>query len=301
MMERAQFIARTQCVGCRATRLLEVSSGLFDASPLHDFLSKDPWGESPIPYLVGQKWRYVQCSECALRFHQYILSPEWNTRKFECWMSAEAIEQFERSHSGPQTIFERTAHFAQHVAQLEYLTRNLRGANRLKVLDFGCGNGRFIELCSAFGFDAFGVDRSAARRGSNRAHVFESLADVQDSVHVVTLFEVLEHLDEPRGLLESLAPLLVPGGILVLETPDCTGVDSIESLHDYAQIHPLEHINGFTPDTLREFAERVGFRAINMPISHFTCEPKRVIRQELKRVLPFAVRKRTQQYFAKVG
>jgi SAM-dependent methyltransferase len=298
-VDKAKFISRSECIGCRSPNFKALSSGAFDTAPLRDFLENDPWGENPMPYLSGEQWCYVKCDACGLAFHRQILSPEWNERNFECWMSAEAIARFERTNISLGMIFDRAAHYVKHVLQLEYLTRELRGESRLRVLDFGCGNGTFIDMCALFGFDALGVDRSAARRGNNRTPVFESIADVRSSVHVITLFEVLEHLVEPRAILDSLARLLVPGGILVLETPDCTGVTSIESLHDYAQIHPLQHINGFTPATLCEFAERLGFEAVKKPISHVTCDPRRVVKDELKRVLPFAVPARTQQYFVK--
>jgi hypothetical protein len=62
-----------------------------------------------------------------------------------------------------------------------------------------------------------------------------------------------------RAGLEMLRARLVPGGILVLETPDCSGITGIVSRRDYDNIHPLEHINGFTPATLRKMAERLGF------------------------------------------
>ncbi len=215
-------------------------------------------------------------------------------------MTAEAIAEFGKTHVSQRNRFDRAAHFVKHILQLEYLTRNLRGESRLRVLNFGCGDGDFIEMCSLFGFDALGVDRSAARRGNNRSIVFENIDDVKEPVHVITLFEVLEHLDEPKVVLKSLAALLVSGGLLVLETPDCTGVTSIEGAHDYAKIHPLQHINGFTPTTMRAFAERLGFRAVAKPVSHVTCDLKRVAKDEVKRALSFAVPLGTQQYFAKI-
>lgn len=43
--------------------------------------------------------------------------------------------------------------------------------------------------------------------------------------HTLTLSEVMEHLDDPRSLLKELATLLLPGGILVLEAPNCEGGD----------------------------------------------------------------------------
>ena len=67
---------------------------------------------------------------------------------------------------------------------------------------------------------------------------------------------MLEHLDDPAAILRRLATLMYQGGLLVLETPDCTGVSDIRSQQDYLKIHPLEHINAFTHKTLCSIASR---------------------------------------------
>ena len=81
----------------------------------------------------------------------------------------------------------------------------LCGDSRVRVLDFGCGNGEFLSTCALHGFEVLGVVRSAARRGHARLPVLSSLLDQVDGLfHAVTLFEVLEHLDDPRSVIESL-------------------------------------------------------------------------------------------------
>jgi SAM-dependent methyltransferase len=277
-----------------------LSSGSFDDDPLHEFIAKDPWGENPLPFLRGARWEYVECADCSLTFQRQVLSPEWAERKFSRWMSAEAIAEFERTHSSREAVFERGVHFTKHAIQIEKLTRKLRGDGPVMLLDFGCGNGEFVEQCRLYGFTAAGVDRSTARMERNRGRIYPDLQALNGQLfHVVTLFEVLEHLEAPRPTLEALAPLLLPGGLLILETPDASGVRDINSFRDYQMIHPLDHINGFTPSTLRSFAERLGFQAITPPVSHVTAEIKRVLKTEAKRALRFALPSRTQQYFTK--
>jgi 2-polyprenyl-3-methyl-5-hydroxy-6-metoxy-1,4-benzoquinol methylase len=299
MTEVATFIARDRCLSCNGS-VRELSSGFFDDDPLHSFIANDPWGESPIPFLRGCRWEYVQCEKCELAFHRRILSPEWNTRRFEKWMTADAIAEYERIRSTPRSALDRGIHFAKHALQLERLTRDIRGAGPVRVLDFGCGNGEFIQQCSLLGFKTAGVDRSHARQEKNLSPVYADTRDLLgQTFHAITLFEVLEHLDDPRSVLESLIPLLAGGGILILETPNCSGVTTIKTHHDYAMINPLDHINGFTPITMRRFVERLGLTSISPPISHVTTDLRRVGKTELKRMLKFAVPAKTQQYFWK--
>lgn len=297
--EAAVFISRNHCLSC-GSRVREIAAGRFDEEPLRGLIAADPWGESPVPHLKGARWEYVQCELCHLTFHRKILSPEWNARRFDRWMTAHAIAEFQRTHATVQSRFERAAHYVKHVLQIEDLTQGLRGDGPARVLDFGCGNGEFIQQCGLFGFEAIGVDRASARRAKNLAPVHADIRELgSQKFHAVTLFEVLEHLDDPRSILDALSAHLMPGGILILETPDCTGVAGIRNAHEYAMINPLDHINAFTPKTLRSFAERLGFEFIPTPTSHVTTDIKRVAKTEAKQWLKFAVPARTQQYFVK--
>ncbi len=279
-----------------------MGSGTYDESPLVDFIKADPWGENPLPYLSGQRWEYVQCDACEQAFHKHILTPDWNDRRFARWMTQEAIAAYERTMHSTERVFEHAVQHVRHVLRLERLTRALRNGGPVRLLDFGCGYGAFLAHCRQFGFEAVGVDRSAARRENNFVNViYTDLDAVQaaglNQFHAITLFEVLEHLDDPRAVLEALRTRLLPNGILVLETPDCSGVTTIGNRDDYLKIHPLDHINGFTPESLQRFAERMGFKRIRRPAAHVTTSLARVARSEFKHAV--ADQRCTQQYFQK--
>ncbi len=300
--ELAGFTERRSCISCGSVAYVELSSGRFDEGPLQRFIEEDPWGEHPAPFLRGQRWSFVACKDCEQAFHRYILDPIWNERRFSKWMSQAAIEAFERPMKTASSEFEKAAAYTAHVLQIEHLTRAQRGSDALRVLDFGCGYGGFLSMCSMYGFDAVGVDRSSAKRDNGSfIRVFPEIENVAKMApfHALTLFEVLEHLDDPHSLLLRLRDLLVDDGVLVLETPDCTGVTSIETRHDYCKIHPLEHINGFTPVTLKNFAIRLGFKPIDKPIG-IVAQDWKVIAKALTKRLTVLLRKPTTQlYFRK--
>lgn len=296
---RAELVVRDLCIGCRSKNLLDLSSGGFDEEPLRSVIANDPWGENPLPYLTGLRWSYVHCADCSQAFHKYILSPEWNEIRFSRWMTAEAIQKFEDAIQSPATRFWAGRERTKHVLALELVTRSLRGDAAVRVLDFGCGNGEFLATCTLHGFEVLGVDRSAARRNKARAPVVASLDQADGLFHAVTLFEVLEHLDDPRSIIERLRELLVAGGILVVETPDATGVTRIANRTDCRTIFPLDHINGFTPETLRAFAVRLGFEPIRRPVAQVNCEFARVAKTEARRMLQPVLPRTTQQYFRK--
>jgi len=301
--ETATFTERIACISCGGSKLLELSAGRFDEGALKRFIEEDPWGEHPAPFLRGQRWSYIACQDCKLAFHRYILSPQWNERRFSKWMSQEAIEAFEMLLKAPAIEFNKATNYTAHVLRIEQLTRAMRGNEAPRVLDFGCGYGGFLSMCSMYGFDAVGVDRSSAKRDNNS--FFKVFAEIEDLAgmapfHALTLFEVLEHLDDPHGLMLRLRDLLSTGGILVLETPDCSGVRNIGTRDDYRKIHPLEHINGFTPDTLKRFALRLGFEPLSKPLGCVTNDLRRIVRTVAKHLLSPLMKPTTQLYFRKL-
>jgi 2-polyprenyl-3-methyl-5-hydroxy-6-metoxy-1,4-benzoquinol methylase len=302
-LELAEFLERKACISCGGTGLHELSAGHFNEGPLEGFIRNDPWGEHPAPFLHGKPWSFVSCKSCGQAFHRFNLSPEWNERRFSKWMSQEAIQEFEKPYKTLSGQMRTAAAYTAHVLQIEQATRGIRGPDVPRVLDFGCGYGGFLSTCSLFGFEAYGVDRSAAKRNNNRfAKVFEELDDVKSIApfHAITLFEVLEHLDDPRSLVLQLRELLQIGGLLVLETPNCTGVQNITTRDEYLKIHPLEHINAFTPNTMKAFALRLGFMSIRKPVSFVTSDSLKIAKTAARRALAPLLKPTTQMYFRKV-
>ena len=299
--QQAEFIERAECINCGSTSLAELARGNFSDQPLRGFIADDPWGENPTPFLKSAFWVLSKCNECTQVFHKRVLNEEWNERRFTKWMSADAIRAFE-ARLGPMTErrFLSATNHVNHILRIERLTRQTRRQDEaVRLLDFGCGFGEFLEACHHFGFDACGVDRSVGRRDGASVKVFPHLENLpQKQFHAITMFEVLEHLDHPSQMLEQLSTYLIDGGLLILETPDCSGVTDIKSLYDFRKIDPLEHINAFVHDTLKSIAERQGFRQIGRGPSYVTAETRRVI----KRFAKHALRrdgKSTQLYFLK--
>jgi 2-polyprenyl-3-methyl-5-hydroxy-6-metoxy-1,4-benzoquinol methylase len=294
----AEFSSRNECIGCRSRNLEVLSTGRYYDEPMRSIIANDPWGENPLPYLEGKSWTYVRCRDCRTAFQRDILNPEWNEIRFSRWMTADAIKRFEDAIQTPETRFQAGKDRVRHVLAIEALTRSIRDG-AVRVLDFGCGSGAFLETCLLHGFGAVGVDRSTARHELAHLPIHESLNGVSGKFDAVTLFEVLEHLDDPRSILEALRGYLRTGGLLILETPDTTGVTDIKSREACSAIFPLDHINGFTPVTLTAFAQRLGFTPIPRPVAQINCELRKALKTEAKRVLSRFLPRTTQQYFRK--
>ena len=83
-----------------------------------------------------------------------------------------------------------------------------------------------------------------------------------------------------------------------MDVPDCSSGGKPVSFEEFRNVHPLEHINAFTPQTLTQLVESTGFTKINPGPAHVTDRPEALVRSELTR---FYKPKRTNQYFRKVA
>jgi SAM-dependent methyltransferase len=133
-----------------------------------------------------------------------------------------------------------------------------------RILDLGCAGGGLLCCLRALGFNnSIGVDPSASCVAKVKA---KGLDGVQSSIGSLTLpprsFDcivlsgVLEHVRDLHGALEGLVPLLKTNGFLYIEVPDATAY--AEYLYSPFQDFNTEHINHFSPSSLRSLVRRFG-------------------------------------------
>ncbi len=129
-----------------------------------------------------------------------------------------------------------------------------------RLVDAGAGRGRFLAAARAAGYDARGLEPS--RRGVEAGRLrygvelepvtVEEARVAPGSLDVVTLWHVLEHLDDPAGALERVAAWLRPGGTLLVAVPN---LDSVQARLGGARWYHLDvprHRTHFTPRGLEE-------------------------------------------------
>lgn len=133
------------------------------------------------------------------------------------------------------------------------------------LLDVGAATGAFLVEAKAAGFDVRGIEPSPAAeraraRGLDVLHgPIEAAALPAESIDVVTIFDVVEHLVDPLATLARLRLALRPGGLLVVTVPDFGGWWARTSGSRWPFVTPKEHLQYFTRRTLRASLVAAGF------------------------------------------
>jgi 2-polyprenyl-3-methyl-5-hydroxy-6-metoxy-1,4-benzoquinol methylase len=296
----ATFRDRTACVVCGSSRTTDVWSGRF--SDVRARLDAFRYAIDLDAALGNESFRLMRCLDCDMCFHRRVMTREWLRELYSQWIDGAQIEAFEatvRPGARERAKFERGRQMVKHLLRLDKLIP-LAGRVRT-LLDFGCGDGDMLGVAATFGFAAYGVDFSSSRadRALHRGVTLVSDLEAFDALGTgpldcITTFETLEHVDEPAELLQQLASRLRPGGVLVVEVPNCDGIGVPRTASEFNAVQPLEHINAFTPRTLRTACERAGFRPVDKPPAHVTTRVTDLAKTEASR---FVRPPTTAQYF----
>ena len=136
--------------------------------------------------------------------------------------------------------------------------RNLRkGA---QVLEIGSGSGAFVEAATQKGIDASGIETSeSAVAAAKQRGIDVSLIELDDIVKeskevydAVVVFQVLEHVSDPRVFIEKAIALLKTGGNLIISVPNA---DSFLKRQFNLLDMPPHHMTRWPLSTLRMFPQ----------------------------------------------
>ena len=150
------------------------------------------------------------------------------------------------------------------------------------LIDVGCGNGWLALNCSRLGYRTLGVgwDGPDLQKARKRAAELGSEArfEVQDvrtlstryefkeCFDIATCFETIEHILDDAKVMQSLASVLRPGGLLVLTTPSYEYIPmDAGDAGPFSEVEDGRHVRkGYTPERLTYLAEQAGLKVTDI-------------------------------------
>ncbi len=138
-----------------------------------------------------------------------------------------------------------------------------------KVLDLGCASGAFVEVARRRGIEAWGAEAVAAavEAAPDAVRQFLLVKDVErESVEgqydLVTFFDVIEHMRDPRLFIERVRRMLLPRGAIALTCPDRGHYLRTLMGARWPHYQPFQHFHLFGRTDLRRFLEAAGFEVV---------------------------------------
>src|SRR5580692_2057507 len=185
----------------------------------------------------------VRCSRCGFLFSSRILSDA-------------ATRDYYQGNFGSQRHLDGQRVNARTNAVV--LERLLDLSKVKSWLDIGCGYGFLLRWLVKHGIVAEGVELSTQEANYARAaglSVHNSLLSEAglpiDHFDVVSSFEVIEHIADPRALLAEMAHYVRPGGFLVVMTDNFESAAARKLRGAFPKWIPHSHVSHFGPESLR--------------------------------------------------
>ncbi len=153
----------------------------------------------------------------------------------------------------------------RHGAIIQMIRREAPDGRRM--LEVGSGAGLFLHAASRAGWDAAGLELSPDgasfardRLGLDvRTERAEAMSFTAGSFDVAVMFDVIEHLFDPRAVLEATRRALRPGGLFVVTTPNFDALSRYALGLAWAVLNPFEHMYYFTEKTLTAMLTSCGY------------------------------------------
>lgn len=200
------------------------------------------------------------CSICKLecihpRPNDAILADIYGEQYYDAWGLKE-------SESGVKHMKQTT--FSRYLKVLGNLPPGTR------LLDCGAATGFMVELAKARGLDAYAIELShfgaeACLDIIGADHVYEGeveaaqfSANPENRFDIITMIDFIEHVRDPRSVLQWAHSRLRTGGGLLLVTPKI-GSLSHKLMGRRWPHYNLEHLWYFSPTSLSEILNTVGF------------------------------------------
>ncbi|MHC5209688.1 MAG: class I SAM-dependent methyltransferase [Planctomycetota bacterium] len=219
-----------------------------------------------------EPFRVVACSRCGLVYVNPRLSPERLHDMYQeaYWTSDRACEFGYTEYLAEAPLYLRTYRLRREV-----ILRRKPGPGR--VLDVGCAAGFFLKVMVELGWETTGVELSAPMVEYATKEL--GLADIRrgdmlsldlpaDHWDVVTLWDVIEHLEDPIAHLRAAARVLKPDGLMVIETQNVGSLFARLLGRKWQHYKHAEHLYHFDPHSLERLLDLAGLERVHSSPRH---------------------------------
>lgn len=208
----------------------------------------------------------VRCEDCGLMQAQPVPTNEFLWKFYQTSFGNDPVMGHDMTSESEQGFRLRATLQMDFVQKLQGDTA-AQGKNGVrKALDVGCHAASFLSLFKGKGWEVTGVDPNPRSEYAEKWYgirviqkLFEKNMFPADSFDGILHSHALEHVPDPRGVLEEFFRVLKPGGWVFIEVPN-------ESWDKVATQKLIPHLYFFTPDTLSKLSQKAGFEVVKTAV-----------------------------------
>ena len=217
------------------------------------------------------------CKSCGFRFTNNFPSDDSIGRYYD---SPDYI-----SHSDSKTgLINRLYHFFRKQMlkkKIDLVSKYVvpRQKDNIRLLDIGSGTGYFLNAAKERGYAVTGIEKDSNARDYAITNFGLDVKDEQslwaiedESFDVITLWHVLEHLDNLNEVVAKIKSILKPNGVMILALPNHNSHDAKKYKGYWAAYDVPRHLWHFTPDSVEKLLSKHQFNIIKqktMPLDAF--------------------------------
>lgn len=132
------------------------------------------------------------------------------------------------------------------------------------MLDIGSGTGDFLFTCKKDNWNVFGVEPSKEAREISSHKNIEVVSNLsfleEDRFDVITLWHVLEHVENLFEYIETLKKKLKPDGVLIIAVPNFNSYDAKFYKEYWAAFDVPRHLWHFSQESIKKLFGNVSMK-----------------------------------------
>ena len=222
-------------------------------------------GRTFIPFITAQDYSIsretfpiIRCADCGL----LVTSPRPSNDKLGSYYTSPAYTSHVNTAKNiVDKIYFRARQFTLKW-KLSLLENTILTSSQKNLLDYGCGTGEFLKVAKSNGWSTMGMEPSHFARQQADATIVQDIKASTEEVtrhnkrfNGITLWHVLEHVENLNETLKTLKDLLEQNGIIFIAVPNHTSWDSKHYKQYWAGYDVPRHLWHFNIKSMKRLLE----------------------------------------------
>lgn len=208
--------------------------------------------QNTFTYLHG-KYELISCRDCKINYNSKFPT---NDDIEELYKSKYKLSVDDLHNSERRRLFR----YPENISLISDILNFTKPPS--SILDIGCDRGFFLDEARRYGFKTYGVELSQEAR--NYTHkinleVNDNIDDYDRKFDVITMWHILEHIENPKEFLEQVKSKLNRPGYLFIRVPDFGSYWSQFLKDKWDWFVPNVHLFHYNIESLGKLVNSLGF------------------------------------------